>query len=62
MIIEMPLYIDKANEYGVILIAPEFSDLDFPSGNAYNLGNIFIDGNNPSPETLVWKMIGLILL
>ena len=45
-------FIDKANEYGVILIAPEFSDLDFPSGNAYNLGNMFTDGDNPSPETL----------
>lgn len=42
----------KANQYGVIVMAPEFSIQNFPSGDQYNLGNVFVDGDNPSPATL----------
>ncbi len=42
----------KANQYGFIVITPEFSNSNFPGGDAYNLGNVFIDGDNPSPSTL----------
>jgi pimeloyl-ACP methyl ester carboxylesterase len=44
--------ISKANQYGFIVITPEFSRTNFPGGDAYNLGNVFIDGDNPSPSTL----------
>lgn len=42
----------KADEYGFIVITPEFSIQNFPTGDQYNLGNVFVDGDNPSPETL----------
>lgn len=44
--------IAKANQHNFIVITPEFSTTNFPGGDAYNLGNIFIDGDNPSPSTL----------
>ena len=44
--------IAKADEFGFIIIAPEFSEQNFPSGDGYNLGSVFIDGDNPSVETL----------
>jgi hypothetical protein len=44
--------IEKATLLGFIVIAPEFSEANFPDGDAYNLGNVFIDGDNPSPSTL----------
>jgi pimeloyl-ACP methyl ester carboxylesterase len=44
--------ISKANQYNFIVIAPEFSSSYFPSGDSYNLGNVFIDGDNPSNSTL----------
>ena len=44
--------IDKANQKGFIVLSPEFSNNYFPGGDAYNLANIFIDGDNPSPSTL----------
>lgn len=45
--------ISKANEHGFIVIAPEFSTTYFPGGDAYNLGNVFKDGDNPSATTLL---------
>ncbi|MDB9720882.1 hypothetical protein OAA67_03295 [Winogradskyella sp.] len=42
----------KANQYNFIVIAPEFSVANFLGGDAYNLGNVFIDGDNPSSSTL----------
>lgn len=42
----------KAEEFGFIVITPEFSIQNFPSGDQYNLGNVFVDGDNPSPTTL----------
>ncbi|MFT4803897.1 MAG: pimeloyl-ACP methyl ester carboxylesterase [Psychroserpens sp.] len=42
----------KANQYNFIVITPEFSNVNFPGGDTYNLGNVFIDGDNPSLSTL----------
>jgi len=35
-----------------IVLVPEFSENAFPGGDAYNLGNIFVDGDNPSVASL----------
>lgn len=45
-------FVSKSEELGFIVIAPEFSDSNFPGGDAYNLANIFDDGDNPSPNSL----------
>ena len=45
-------WIAEANSKQFIIVAPEFSDQEFPGGDAYNLGNVFIDGDNPSSQTL----------
>jgi pimeloyl-ACP methyl ester carboxylesterase len=44
--------IAKANQFNFIVIVPEFSIANFPGGDGYNLGNVFIDGDNPSIGTL----------
>jgi hypothetical protein len=44
--------IANANKLGFIIIAPEFSVQYYPTADSYNLGNIFVDGDNPSPSTL----------
>lgn len=44
--------ISKADEYNFIIITPKFSSEYFPGGDAYNLGNVFVDGDNPSESTL----------
>lgn len=44
--------IEKAEQYNFISIAPKFSNEDFPGGDQYNLGNVFVDGDNPSADTL----------
>jgi pimeloyl-ACP methyl ester carboxylesterase len=41
-----------ATQKGFIVIAPEFSEQNYPGGDGYNLGNIFLDGDNPSANTL----------
>lgn len=41
-----------ADKNQIILIVPEFSSENFPGGDGYNLGNVFVDGDNPSPSTL----------
>ena len=45
-------FIDKSNSLGFIVVAPEFSQASFPGGDAYNLGNLFVDGDNPTSGTL----------
>ena len=40
-----------SNSDGFMVFAPEFNDINFPSGDQYNLANIFQDGDNPSSET-----------
>ena len=44
--------IEHADRNQNILIVPEFSAQNFPGGDGYNLGNVFVDGDNPSPSTL----------
>lgn len=41
---------DANNKF--ITLAPEFDDVQFQGGDAYNLGNVFMDGDNPSANTL----------
>jgi pimeloyl-ACP methyl ester carboxylesterase len=45
-------WVEEANDKKFIVVAPEFSDADFPGGDGYILGNVFEDGDNPSPSTL----------
>lgn len=44
--------ISYANSSNFIVIAPEFSSALFPGGDGFNLGNVFVDGDNPSSNTL----------
>ena len=44
--------ISKADELGFIVIAPGLPSSLFPGGDGYNLGNVFVDGDNPSAGTL----------
>lgn len=44
-------WISMANANKFMVFAPEFSDADFSTGDAYNLANIFDDGDNPSSST-----------
>lgn len=44
--------IAKSNEYNFIIVVPEFSNVNFPGGDGYNLGNVFVDGDNPSTGSL----------
>ena len=44
--------IQKSIDYNFILIAPKFSSSDFSLGDGYNLGNVYVDGDNPSSDTL----------
>lgn len=44
--------IARADSKKFIVIAPEFSIANFPNGDAYNLGNVYIDGDHPSVTTL----------
>ena len=44
--------IQKSNEYNFILIAPKFSSSNFSLGDGYNLGNVYVDGDNPTSNTL----------
>jgi hypothetical protein len=44
--------IAKSEQYNFIILAPEFSEQYYPIGDKYNLGNVFVDGDNPTPETL----------
>lgn len=44
--------IERADQLNFIVLAPEFSEVYFPGSDAYNLGNIFEDGDHPSEGTL----------
>ena len=44
--------IQKSIDYNFILIAPKFSSSNFSLGDGYNLGNVYVDGDNPSTNTL----------
>lgn len=45
-------WINMADSYGFMVFGPQFSDANYPGGDGYQLGNIFNDGDNPSPSTL----------
>lgn len=44
-------WISMANNKKFMVFAPEFSDVEYPGGDSYNLANIFDDGDNPSSAT-----------
>ncbi len=45
-------WISMANANGFMVFAPEFSSENYPGlGDNYLMGNVFEDGDNPSPET-----------
>ncbi len=44
-------WISMANSNNFMVFAPEFSEDNFPGGDAYNLANIFDDGDNPSLQS-----------
>jgi len=45
-------WISMANANGFMVFAPEFKEVNYPGGDGYQLGNVFIDGDNPSLATL----------
>lgn len=45
-------WIDAADRYGFVIAAPQFRDVFYPNSSGYALGNVFVNGNEPSPETL----------
>ncbi len=44
--------ISHSDKLGFIVIAPEFSDTYYPNADKYQMGNLFIDGDNPTANTL----------
>lgn len=44
--------IEEADQRGFIVLAPQFSTDYFPGSNAFNLANIFTNGDHPSPQSL----------
>lgn len=44
--------IESANTLGYIVLALRFDEVHFPGSDAYNLANIYVDGDNPSEATL----------
>ena len=46
------IWTDASNKLGFMVFAPEFNSVDFPGGSSYIIGNVYQDGNFPTPETL----------
>jgi len=46
------IWINASNKYGFMVFAPEFNTVDFPGGSSYIIGNVYKDGNYPTPQTL----------
>lgn len=44
--------IAKSQQKGILIFAPEFSIQQFPTNDQYGLGNVYVDGDNPSVQTL----------
>ncbi len=44
-------WISMANANGFMVFAPEYSEANYPGGDGYQLGNVFVDGDNPSSGT-----------
>lgn len=40
-------WIPKADQYGLVVLAPWFDETNFPGGSGYILGNLFENGNDP---------------
>lgn len=47
-------WIDIADEYGVLVVTPEFSDEGFPGSRGYNLGGMF-DGDGNQVDEQYWS-------
>jgi pimeloyl-ACP methyl ester carboxylesterase len=45
--------VNKADSYGFIAVVPEFSEAQFPGVSAYQIGNVYQNGDQPSPATLL---------
>jgi hypothetical protein len=45
-------WISMANANGFMVFAPEFKLADYSAGDGYQMGNVFVDGDNPSLATL----------
>jgi hypothetical protein len=45
-------WISMANANGFMVFAPEFNAVDFIGGDGYQMGNVFVDGDNPTSATL----------
>lgn len=46
------IWVNASNQYGFMVFAPEFTNADFPGGSSYIIGNVYQDGNYPTPQTL----------
>lgn len=46
------IWVNASEQYGFMIFAPEFSNADFPGGSSYIIGNVYQDGNYPTPQTL----------
>ena len=44
-------WISMANANGFMVFAPEFNTVEYPGGDSYQLGNIFVNGDSPSLAT-----------
>ncbi|MEL6189994.1 MAG: alpha/beta hydrolase, partial [Myxococcota bacterium] len=40
-------WIPKADQFGLVILAPRFDEATFPGGSGYILGNVFDNGNEP---------------
>jgi poly(3-hydroxybutyrate) depolymerase len=46
------IWMNAANKYGFMVFAPEFTEAQFPGSSAYHIGNVYLDGNYPTAQTL----------
>ena len=46
------IWVKASDQYGFMVFAPEFSNADCPGGSSYIIGNVYQDGNFPTPQTL----------
>lgn len=45
-------WIPYADTFGFVIAAPQFREVFYGGSRGYALGNVFVDGDDPSPETL----------
>ena len=46
------IWVNASNQYGFMVFSPEFTNAYFPGGSSYIIGNVYQDGNYPTPQTL----------